>query len=86
MWYYFETRNPKDFKRRCFTVKAIAKVLGLITQIGISMIVPIFLCVLVGAWLDRLFSSSPLFLIIFVILGVGASFRTLYMITKQFIN
>lgn len=64
--------------------KEIMKALGLITQLGLAMLMPILLCVLLGAFLDNLFSSSPVCLIIFVIMGVMASFRSLYMITKDF--
>lgn len=65
-------------------MKDIAKALALLTQIGISMFVPIFMCVIIGAFLDKITNLSPLFLIIFVILGIGAAFRTIYIMVKNF--
>lgn len=54
------------------------KNLGLVTQIGLLMAIPIFLCVFGGIWLDERFGTSPLFLIIFILLGVAAAFRNLF--------
>lgn len=62
-------------------MKDVMKALSMLTQVGISMFVPIFLCVLLGKYLDRVCETGSLFLIIFIILGVGAAFRTLYMMT-----
>lgn len=61
--------------------KEILRALSMISQIGISMLVPILGCILIGAFLDKHFGTDVVFLIIFTILGVGASFRTLYMMT-----
>ena len=61
----------------------IMKALSMLTQVGISMLVPIFLCIWVGKSLDKAFDTGILFLIIFIILGVGSSFRTLYMMTAH---
>ncbi|MCR5792683.1 MAG: AtpZ/AtpI family protein [Lachnospiraceae bacterium] len=55
----------------------------MITQIGISMLVPVFLCAFLGLWLNKIFSVDYLF-IIFVILGVLAAFRSVYQLTRQF--
>lgn len=57
----------------------ISKALSKLSYIGISMIVPIFLCVFVGKFLDKRFDTQPTFIIIFTILGVLSSFRNLYM-------
>lgn len=54
------------------------KNLGLITQVGLLMAIPIFLCVFGGIWLDERFGTSPLFLIIFILLGVLSAFRNMY--------
>lgn len=54
------------------------KNLGLVTQIGLLMAIPIFLCVFAGIWLDERFGTSPLFLIILILLGVAAAFRNLF--------
>ena len=64
--------------------KKVIKALSLITQLSISMIVPIVMCLFVGMGLDRLLNTSPLFLLIFIFLGIGGGFRSVYMITKSF--
>ena len=63
--------------------KGILQNLALISQVGIMMLVPIISGVLLGAFLDRLAKTNGIFLIIFVLLGVGASFRNLYVLAMQ---
>ena len=63
--------------------KSILQNLTLISQVGIMMLIPILGGVLFGAFLDRKFKTQGIFLIIFVILGVGTSFRNLYMLSIQ---
>ena len=55
----------------------------MISQIGISMLVPIFLCLFLGIFLNEKFSSIY-FVPIFLFLGIGASFRNVYYLTKSF--
>lgn len=58
--------------------------LALISQIGISMMTPILLCVLLGNFIDKKLNiSQPIFLIIFTILGVAASFASLFKLTAK---
>lgn len=59
---------------RCFTM---------ISQIGISMMVPIFLCAGIGWWLDGQFHTQFWFLVM-LFLGIGAAFRNVYLITRGF--
>ncbi|HCX65052.1 MAG TPA: F0F1 ATP synthase subunit [Eubacteriaceae bacterium] len=54
--------------------------LALITQLGISMIVPIIGCFLLGRFLDEKFGTGNLFLIVFTAMGVMAAFRNLFVI------
>ena len=58
---------------------------SLVSQIGTMMVIPIILGVWLGGIIDRKLGTGALFLIIFMILGVGASFRNIYLIVyKQF--
>lgn len=58
--------------------------LGLLNQVGISMIVPILGCTFIGGLIDEATGHSPLWLMIFILLGVGAAFRNLfYIILKE---
>lgn len=54
--------------------------LALITYLGVAMIVPIGLTLFAGRWLDEKLGTGPLFLFIFVVIGVLTAFRNLYMI------
>lgn len=55
----------------------------MISQIGISMMVPIFLCGLIGYWLNHQFHGEIFFPILLVV-GIGAAFRNLFILTKTF--
>lgn len=65
------------------TDRTVWKSLALVTQIGISMLTPIFLCVFIGYQLDK-HVQRKIWLIIFLVLGILAAFRNVYYITKQF--
>lgn len=62
---------------------AILKNLALLSQVGIMMLVPIFGGVLLGSWLDNKLGTGHILLIVCLILGVGASFRNLYMLSVR---
>ncbi len=55
----------------------------MVSQIGISMLVPIFLCAGIGWWLDGQFHVQIWFLILLFV-GIGAAFRNVYVITRSF--
>lgn len=55
----------------------------MVSQVGITMIVPIFLCVYLGMKLDGWFGTEYLF-IIFVLIGVLAAFRNVYLLMRKF--
>ncbi len=61
----------------------VVKAWLLVTQLGISMMVPIFLCVIVGVWLDKKVQTGW-FLPIFLFLGIAAAFRNVYYLLKPF--
>lgn len=63
--------------------KSILQNLALISQVGIMMLVPIFGGVLLGAFVDKFLKTNGIFLIIFIVLGVGTAFRNLYMLSMQ---
>ena len=55
----------------------------MITQIGLSMLTPIFICVFIGLKLDQWFSTQYWFIIL-LFFGILAAFRSVYMLTKRF--
>ncbi len=64
--------------------KGILKGLALLASMGISMVVSTFIGLLIGIYLDRAFSTKPWFTIIFLIFGIAAGFRNIYLITKRY--
>jgi len=56
--------------------------ISLITQIGITMIVPMFLCLFIGVKVSSHFKKDYIVLI-FLVLGMVVSFRNAYHITKK---
>lgn len=52
--------------------------LTLISHIGISMVVPILGGLYIGKWIDERFETQPIFLFIFIIIGVMVAFLNLY--------
>ncbi len=56
--------------------------LALITQFGINMLVPIFLCTFAGIFLDRLCHTTFIAIILFF-LGAAAGFRNVYIFAKK---
>lgn len=63
--------------------RTILQALTMISQVGITMLVPIFLCVYIGLKLDGWFDTEYLF-IIFMLLGVFAAFRNVYLLMRKF--
>lgn len=63
----------------------ILKALMMVSQMGISMLVPIVLCFFFGRWLDARLGTG-FFLIIFIILGILAAYRSLFMIIKPMLK
>jgi len=62
--------------------KEVFKGLTLVIQFGINMLVPILLCTFAGIFLDRLFSTSFIVIILFF-LGALAGFRNIFLFAKN---
>ncbi len=62
--------------------KSVFQALTQITQFGITMLVPIFLCTFLGIFLDKKLGTSFL-VILFFFLGAMAGFRNVYIAAKQ---
>lgn len=54
----------------------------LIFQFGINMLVPIFVCTFIGIFLDRIFSTSFLVIILFF-LGAAAGIRNIFIFARR---
>ena len=62
--------------------KRIAYGLMLITQVGISMIVPILLCTFIGIWIMK-YIYNPIIILISIIVGIIAGFRNIYVMVMS---
>lgn len=60
--------------------------LSLLSYIGVMMVVPIIGAVYLGNLLDEKLGTKHTFMIVFIILGVGASFLNVYKITIKYIK
>jgi F0F1-type ATP synthase assembly protein I len=60
----------------------VYKSLAVITQFGINMLVPIFLCSFGGLYIDRRLNTSYWFIILFFV-GALAGFRNIYILAKK---
>lgn len=61
--------------------RELVKALGLVSQLGITMVTPVVLCVAVGIWMDHKFSIHTT--LIWLILGVLAGARSAYLMAKK---
>lgn len=62
--------------------KNVYRALTMITQFGINMLVPIFLCSFVGMYMDSKFDTSYWMVILFFV-GALAGFRNIYIFAKK---
>lgn len=51
---------------------------GAALKMGVDFVSAIIVGLVIGYWADKYFHTSPLFLIIFLILGAVAGFRNVY--------
>ena len=61
----------------------IGYMLILITQIGISMIVPIALCTYLGILVNRFIVGNAICVLFFIIFGIVVAFRNTYILVKN---
>lgn len=63
--------------------KQIFRVVALISQVGITMLSSVFVCGLIGYFIDNRFETHTF--IIFLLLGIAGGYRAVYSLIKQFI-
>lgn len=62
----------------------VIKSLGMITQLGLNMFVPIFCCIYGAGWLQRQYNLGVWIVVLGVVLGVGTGFSNLATTLKKF--
>lgn len=50
----------------------------MITQIGILMVTTVMVSMFIGMFLDKVFKTEPIWLLVFSLLGIMAAFRNMY--------
>ena len=61
----------------------LARAFALLSQLGITMAVTIGLSLGIGYFLDQRFETTPIFIFIFIIFGIGASIRNMLHLLKK---
>lgn len=76
-------RIDEKQKRKEDDNRQIMKAFGLFTQLGVTMVSCILIGFFLGLFLDKLIGTAPLFMIIFLLMGVVAAIKALYDISKD---
>ncbi|SNB47586.1 AtpZ/AtpI family protein [Geobacter sp. DSM 9736] len=63
--------------------KSLIKTLGIVSSMGISVVLAIAIGVFVGLKLDAWFGTDPWFFFIFLFFGIAAGFRNIYIIAGK---
>ena len=56
------------------------------STIGIAMVLAIFGSLFLGVYLDRKFDSGHVFTLLFLLIGIVAAFRNMYVLIKRLIS
>ena len=52
------------------------------SSIGIAMVLAVFGCLFLGNWVDGKLGTGPYFTLLFLLIGIAAGFRNLYVLIK----
>ncbi len=63
--------------------KSTARAVGLGLDLMSQVIGCILISLLIGYFLDKWLDTTPIFLIVFLVLGIMAAFRNAYLLTKK---
>ena len=78
-----EMRKRENQRKGKKTDKSVYQALTTISQFGIYMLVPIFLCSFLGILLDRKMGTSCFFMIVLFFAGALAGFRNVFLLAKR---
>lgn len=73
----FSVRSKMTKQKKVMTAM---KSLSLLSQIGITMVANIFVGLFIGRFLDEVCHTSPLFLLVFIFVGVGSGIKSIYVL------
>ncbi len=58
--------------------------IGDFASAGITMVVSTFVGLAIGIYLDKFFDTKPWLMLIFLLFGIAAGFKSLYMVVKRY--
>jgi len=59
------------------------KLAALVSTVGIALVIATFIGLYIGVLLDRRFATSPLFTLVFLIIGIAAGFWNLWKLAQR---
>ncbi len=59
------------------------RLLAMVSSMGISMGLSLVIGLVIGYYLDKWFQTQPVFFFIFMLLGIVAGFKNIYIILKK---
>ena len=62
----------------------VAEMGSLITQLGIIVLVCIFGCFFIVRFIDSKLNTDPIFMVIFLVLGVASAFNSVYKVLRKY--
>ena len=57
-----------------------------VSSIGIAMVLAIVGCFFLGNWLDSKLGTEPYLALLFLLIGIAAGFRNMYVLIKRYIK
>jgi ATP synthase protein I len=57
-----------------------------VSSIGIALVLAIFGCFFLGRWLDQQLGTDPYLTLLFLLLGIAAGFRNIYVLIKRYLR
>lgn len=63
--------------------RRLLRIMGVLSTVGIALVVATVIGYYMGVCLDRLFGTSPWLTIIFLIFGIAAGFKNLFTAAKR---
>ncbi len=62
---------------------SVSRAYSLLMTLALNIVIIMVSMFFIGSFLDKKFGTSPLFLFIFLLLGMGSSFRSLYILSLR---
>ncbi|NLJ73986.1 MAG: AtpZ/AtpI family protein [Firmicutes bacterium] len=64
-------------------MKGSLKFLGLITQIGITVVITVLITTTIGVYLDRRFKTNAIFTLVFIVIGSVSGIWSAYKLIQE---